>query len=189
MVDGGDGQDIVLATGHASVITDSGTAPSRAGEIDDILIAGSGDDSLSGGTGDDILIGDVSRKYVVGDDVLVGGEGNDFLEGGLGADVFVFRAGDGNDMIGNIDQGALSLNGKPPQTFEGVQVTGADFESGVDKIYLVAEGFTSISSADDAFENLYDNEDGYAVFSADGTQITFVGLSTSDLAADDFLFM
>ena len=50
------------------------------------LIGGKGKDSLNGGAGND---------------TLWGGKGNDVLWGGDGADTFVFRAGEGNDVINN----------------------------------------------------------------------------------------
>ena len=53
-------------------------------EEDNYLIGGKGKDTLNGGDNDDILWG---------------GKGNDTLIGGFGADTFVFRAGEGNDVI------------------------------------------------------------------------------------------
>ncbi len=61
-----------------------------------------GDDQLYGGDGDDHLYGDGRDGAGLaggGNDVLDGGAGNDALWGGGGNDRFVFRAGDGNDVI------------------------------------------------------------------------------------------
>ena len=57
-------------------------------------ITGSGqDDSISGGAGADTILGGS------GNDTIIGGAGNDSLKGGEGADVFVYKSGEGNDII------------------------------------------------------------------------------------------
>ncbi len=63
------------------------------GKAKDTLNGGAGADTLEGGKGNDILNGGA------GDDSLWGGKGNDTLTGGDGDDIFIFRAGDGNDVI------------------------------------------------------------------------------------------
>jgi len=51
-------------------------------------------------TGDDVI------KGFDGNDVIVGGEGNDDVEGGIGSDLYVYRKGDGNDVL--YDSGSSS---------------------------------------------------------------------------------
>ena len=63
------------------------------GKGKDTLNGGDGADTLEGGKGNDILIGGN------GNDSLWGGKGNDTLTGGEGYDTFVFRAGEGSDVI------------------------------------------------------------------------------------------
>jgi Ca2+-binding RTX toxin-like protein len=89
-VDGGSGHD-TLAGGDGS----------------DRLFGGDGDDAIDGGTGSDTLSGGS------GADVLTGGAGADFLCGDGGADTFVFRLGDGQDMIKGFDvvEDAITLLG------------------------------------------------------------------------------
>lgn len=53
----------------------------------------SGNDNLFGAAGNDRLNG------LSGDDTLLGGLGNDTLNGGEGNDVFIYRRGDGDDLI------------------------------------------------------------------------------------------
>lgn len=65
-----------------------------------VLRGNDGDDLLAGAGGTDRLIG--GR----GDDTLEGGTDTDRLTGGEGADVFVFRVGDGADVILDFDAGA-----------------------------------------------------------------------------------
>ncbi|ALU42869.1 calcium-binding protein [Pseudoalteromonas rubra] len=58
-----------------------------------------GNDTLSGTEGDEILEG------LSGNDTLSGGKGNDVLIGGRGHDRYLFRAGDGQDVIDNTHGG------------------------------------------------------------------------------------
>ena len=69
---------------------------------DDKLTGGGGSNTLEGGSGNDTLDGGG------GADVLDGGRGNDTLDGGLddsAADTFIFRSGDGKDIINNFASG------------------------------------------------------------------------------------
>ena len=65
------------------------------GKKDVVLVGNANDNVLIGGKGKDSLSG------ADGNDLLNGGKGNDTLWGGAGADVFVFRAGEGTDVIGD----------------------------------------------------------------------------------------
>ncbi|HEY5712573.1 MAG TPA: hypothetical protein VIT38_11820 [Allosphingosinicella sp.] len=89
----------------------------RGGELADSLSGDGGDDVLRGGGGADILDGGA------GDDRIDGGIGGDSLIGGSGADRFIFNAAPG---AANID-------------------TVADFEIGIDRIYLSPFAFSNIS--------------------------------------------
>lgn len=57
------------------------------------LNGNAGNDALYGGAGDDVLNGGA------GNDTLLGGTGNDYTNGQDGDDTYVFRRGDGNDLI------------------------------------------------------------------------------------------
>ncbi|MCZ6158758.1 calcium-binding protein [Campylobacter ureolyticus] len=59
----------------------------------DIIEGYDGDDILDGGEGSDKLIGGK------GNDILIGGRGNDYLEGGANNDTYIFKKGDGVDVI------------------------------------------------------------------------------------------
>ena len=84
-VDGGEGDDLVLAGRGADII--------HGGAGSDLLIGGRGSDSINGDEGNDLLFGGRGR------DILSGGEGDDLLYGGRGSDTFIFRDGDGEDVI------------------------------------------------------------------------------------------
>ena len=61
--------------------------------VADNLIGTTAADSILGNAGNDILIGGA------GSDTLIGGKGNDTLTSGAGNDLFIYKSGDGNDVI------------------------------------------------------------------------------------------
>ena len=85
--------------GNDTLIGSSGNDELYGGEGNDLLYGGSGDDILFGGSGNDYLEGGQ------GNDILDGGAGNDILDGGGGDDIYLFRAGDGQDLIKNSSGG------------------------------------------------------------------------------------
>lgn len=115
---------------------------------DNILDGGKGDDQLDGGLGADTLIGGL------GNDTFIGAAGSDTLEGGSGADLFVFKAGDGADLIADfsIEDGDL------------IQISGAD-------LLEVAEidGYFSIIYSETSwfgFKGISDISDIYVLWSS-----------------------
>ncbi len=92
---GEDGDDELNGgNGHDMLYGGAGNDKLDGGDGNDRLEGGEGDlDVLAGGAGEDRLFGDG------GNDRLEGGEGSDRLRGGEGADEFLFRAGDGVDVI------------------------------------------------------------------------------------------
>jgi hypothetical protein len=163
---GGDGADQIAALSGRNLIS--------GGAGDDLLRGGYDADTLSGGSGDDILLGDNSG-FIGGSDRLEGGTGDDLLMGGIGADTFVFRTGDGSDTIGALEVGAGG----------SATVTGPDFVSGVDRIELLGFGLADGAAA----LALVTDVAGVATFAAEGTTISFAGLTLADLTADDFVIL
>ncbi len=109
---GGDGDDILYGgAGNDRLFGDNGDDTLYGGTGNDFLYGGSnndilngesGRDSLYGGSGNDTLNGGSDKDYLYGDsgnDVLNGGTGNDRLYGGTGNDVYIYRLGDGQDLI------------------------------------------------------------------------------------------
>ncbi|MBT9470514.1 MAG: DUF4347 domain-containing protein [Pseudomonadota bacterium] len=109
-IHGGAGQDTLIG----------GDGQNRGEDLADLISGDSGDDSISGERGDDTLQGNQGRDTLSGgegadvlrggqdadvlnggdgDDRLWGDQGSDTLSGGTGADRFIFRAGDGADVI------------------------------------------------------------------------------------------
>jgi len=88
---------------------------------DDVLIGSAGQDNhIIGGEGDDFLDG------VDGNNLLDGGTGDDFMASSAGQDSFVFRLGDGQDVIEDFDitQDRIALDGLSPIALEVVGHTG-----------------------------------------------------------------
>ncbi|MEH6458597.1 putative Ig domain-containing protein [Chitinimonas sp. JJ19] len=88
----------------ASVVTTEGFALNGlAGN--DTLTGSQGTDSLEGGLGNDSLVGGL------GNDTLIGGVGNDTLKGDAGNNSYLFRLGDGLDVVAEqYNSAADSLN-------------------------------------------------------------------------------
>ena len=98
-----------------------------------------------------------------GDDTLTGGTGNDMLAGGMGADTFVFAGDFGVDRILDFD---VALPG------EVISLAG---EGGItDFADLVANHLTDTGPS--------------AVITLGTNMITLVGVASSSLTVDDFLF-
>ncbi len=107
----------------------------------DIMRGGDGDDNLSGATNDDQLFGDDGADTLNGDagnDVLSGGLGDDILVGGADGDRYVFRAGDGRDLIN--DNGASIGDILEIQDYSSQSVRFRRFESGSNDLLIEFEG-------------------------------------------------
>ncbi|MDO9430043.1 MAG: hypothetical protein Q7T84_01955, partial [Phenylobacterium sp.] len=98
---GGDGHD--RSEDLADIISGESGDDSLSGERgDDSLQGNQGRDTLSGGEGTDVLRGGQDGDMISGGgggDRIWGDQGSDTLSGGAGADRFIFRAGDGADVI------------------------------------------------------------------------------------------
>lgn len=82
---------------------------------EDALASSGGDDMLYGGPGNDLIYGNMGSDRLfggteddrlnggVGDDLMRGGLGYDILTGGEGADSFVLVAGEGTDLITDLE--------------------------------------------------------------------------------------
>ncbi|GAB5387844.1 MAG: hypothetical protein Alpg2KO_08120 [Alphaproteobacteria bacterium] len=90
--------NVMSGTGFADLVLGSKGVDLLGGDAgNDWIVGGGGTDTLLGGVGDDFLNG--GRHS----DVLDGGIGSDFLSGGLGRDSYIFRVGDGRDVVDETD--------------------------------------------------------------------------------------
>ena len=132
LVFGGAGRDTIRgAAGDDQLTGDVGNDRLFGGRGDDTLRGGAEEDRLSGASGADRLVGDSGADTLLGHagedsleggrdadllrggtghDSLTGGRGDDTCAGGTGADIFVFRAGDGHDLLRDFDQGSDKIH-------------------------------------------------------------------------------
>jgi Ca2+-binding RTX toxin-like protein len=119
---------------YFTVLTDSGglvevAMPTNLSATDnaDFLLGTSAADSINGAGGNDSIYGAAGNDTInggTGDDVISGGAGNDTLTGGGGNDTFLFKLGDGTDVITDFAAG------------DGVDVSG----------YTSAQSVTQVGS-------------------------------------------
>ena len=138
-VDGGDGNDTILATNYLSDLHILG------GDGNDLLTGGAGSDTVDGGAGDD------SPGGGAGSDVVIGGFGTDVVSDTADSD---FTLTDGQLVISG--QGTDSLSG-----IEEAQLTGGDSDNTFDttgfngSVTLAGEGGDDLfygSAGDDQFD-------------------------------------
>ncbi len=102
--------------GDGVIIGGSGSEKLPGTKGEDKIYGQAGNDTISGLAGDDYLDGGA------GNDWLSGGAGNDTLKGGAGNDTFVYKLGDGDDVITDYTAGDwLYL---PDAGITGVEFTG-----------------------------------------------------------------
>ncbi|MEG3093265.1 calcium-binding protein, partial [Sphingomonas sp. PB1R3] len=99
---GGSGNDVLDAGGGSGNVLSGGSGDDQVVGADGVSAdpMNSGSDWLSGGNGNDRLSG---RG---GDDYLEGGADDDRLDGGEGSDTYVYRPGDGHDIVADSGIGA-----------------------------------------------------------------------------------
>lgn len=164
---GNGGDDTLSGNGGKDTITgDGGRDSVGGGKKADLLKGNGGKDTLSGGNGGDTLDGGNGNDSLgggSGDDVIRGGngkdkidgqKGDDALKGGADADKFVFRAGNGDDVI-------------------------KDFEAGLDTILFKNLGDLGTLTA----AGVEDGGDVIFGFGGDGT-LTVLNVTLSDITGD-----
>ncbi|NYZ24288.1 tandem-95 repeat protein, partial [Azospirillum oleiclasticum] len=153
-VSGGDGDDLVYGQDGDDLLWGNLGNDRVEGDVgNDTLWGNEGNDTLDGGAGDDILYG--------GDDAdrITGGTGNDTMTGGTAEDIFVFRRGDGFDII-------------------------QDFGAGPDKLDFTAFGF---ASANDVLAHAIETVDGLLIQIDEDQSIQLSGLTARQLAATSLI--
>ena len=157
---GGIGLD-TMAGGSGDDTLDGGDGVDRmtGGVGDDLLTGGLGQDTLLGEAGADTLLGEAGADTLTGGggaDTLDGGAGDDELTGGAAADTFLFRPGNGNDLI-------------------------TDFANDVDRLDLRAFDFASLSALTAASS---DNALGLVIDLGAGS-VVLTGMTLALLTASD----
>lgn len=163
VLDGGNGSDRLFAEdGDDSAYGRGGRDIAIGGAGSDLLDGGGGNDKLFGGADSDLLVGGTGDDQLIGqggNDELSGGRGNDTMTGGGGSDDFIF--------LGKKDEGDDVIT---------------DFTQGRDviAIYRSRLDFSDITVSGGAD----------AIVTINGlTNVTLIGVSSSDVNASDFLFL
>lgn len=103
IVYGGEGNDTIqTCSGIDTLYGNGGDDEIYSGSGNDFVYCGSGGDTVWGGDGNDRLYGQAGADTLIGgggNDFINGGTGNDRLEGGQGNDTFIFKPGDGQDVV------------------------------------------------------------------------------------------
>ncbi|MEM9247189.1 MAG: spondin domain-containing protein [Pseudomonadota bacterium] len=139
IINAGDGQDILLGRrGWDELNGEGGGDIILGGSGDDLINGGGGRDWISGGRDNDIIDGGRGADWINGnrgDDVVAGGLGEDTLTGGSGDDLFVYVAGDGDDLIRDFDRNGddqLAVDVDGIDTFADLLATAEDVGFGVE---------------------------------------------------------
>ncbi len=143
----GDGFANVLKGGAGNDVLSGGDdAGNRA--VDDKLYGEAGDDTLSGGSGADLLLGGDGNDKLAGGagaDTLDGGAGDDDLSGNEGADTFVFKPGNGSDVIADFDDTTLSGGSQVNTDSTGDKIDLSAFDIREDELAdLLADRATNV---------------------------------------------
>lgn len=117
---------IIEGDGKANTLTGS--------KFRDIIRAGGGNDTIDGGAGYDDIDGGA------GDDTIIGGKGMDLLTGGTGKDTFVFRPGDGADLITDFKPGEDSIRLEDFKDLKIADVIKGGKQDGPDFVLALPDG-------------------------------------------------
>lgn len=157
---GSDRDNLAGGTGDDFVFGGDDNDTIKGDEGNDSLRGDAGDDSISGGSGADTIDAGLGRS------TIDGGTGNDSLTGGDLGDVFIFRAGDGIDVITNFSANRDALR---------VIDFGTRFDTAAE--WLAAGDQVGANVVFDI-----------TVDGARALRLTLLNVDLNDLSADNFLF-
>lgn len=174
---GGNGHDLLYGSyGNDRLLGGNDDDRLYGGRGQDRMYGNDGRDRLYGGSSADVMIGGNDRDYLnggIGNDRLYGGNGfdqlygnagNDLMVGGSGSDDFIFKSGQGDNIIRDFDA----------------------LDNGED---IILRGVTAITSYSDLAANHMEQSGANVVIDdGQGLTITLVNVDLGDLGARDFLF-
>lgn len=145
----------------------------QSGSGQDQILGGGGRDTLRGGGGDDRILGEFGFDLLVGgagNDLLYGGSGGDTLQGDAGTDTLVGGPGEDTFVFSCTANRPDHVSGFSPEDDTIVltgQFTDALGEGRLSRVEFVANHLARAEDAQDRI--IYDWDDGYLYFDADGT--------------------
>jgi Ca2+-binding RTX toxin-like protein len=177
----------MMSIGNGSFATHYGSSGN------DSIIGDAGNNHILGGAGDDFLYG------VGGNNTLDGGAGNDFMSSGSGQDTFVFRFGDGQDVIQdfNLAQDRIALDGVAVSDLTLNSFAGGSQLIAADGTEFWFIGLTGVAESDLAFVDMAGNalavDDPLIVINGTSGDDELIGNAAENNhilggAGDDFLF-
>ncbi len=207
VLEGGDGMDTLVGSlGDDSILGQGDSDTIYAGDNDDFVNGGAGNDNIGGARGNDTLhggdnndsvaghksndeiYGDGGHDTIKGDagfDTLDGGTGNDSVIGGAGDDVLKGAGGD-DTLNGNLGDDRFEFNiGDDADRIQGFVAGIATEDVIIVDTNLGVSDFTGIQAI---ASDINGNTDTLIDFGG-GDTITLVGVSTTDLHQDDFMFV
>ncbi|CAA7624556.1 hypothetical protein MTBSS4_490001 [Magnetospirillum sp. SS-4] len=155
--------------------------------LDDHLIAGNSGNTLKGLAGDDQLTGGNGR------DLIYGGTGDNTIDGGAGNDTIYTGSGNngsGNQVTGGVGNDLIIREGQTTFNYTNATNEGNDVISGfnagtdsttVDTIHVAGSEWSHVSLTQV-------NSDTYIQFDNSQTTIKLIGVTATNLTADDFNF-
>lgn len=159
-INGGAGNDTITAFSD-NITINGGAGNDYIESYSDggIVYGDAGNDTLIGDDFDDVLNGGAGKDY------LAGGKGKDTLTGGKGADTFVYKSGDGKDIITDYSaEDKIKITGKFTASYSGNNV-----------IFKVGKGSLTVKNGKNT--DITVNDEIYSVNSA----------NLSELVADNFV--
>jgi Ca2+-binding RTX toxin-like protein len=185
-VDGGPGNDTILATGPSTSALACTTSHCGVGSQE--FVGGPGEDTVFGERGNDILRGGAGNDRLyggIGDDRLEGGPGNDLLSGGFGADSI--DGGEGSDFVrGDATIDAIVDTGTAPGDIDTLSyATGATPGFGNTPPYADLPAYPNFSAEHAGFPETANGRGVYLDLSATTHGNGFDGGAASGGGADD----
>jgi len=145
-------------------------------------VGGFGDDLLTGGEGADTLFGNQDADTLFGnfaDDFMHGGQGNDYLHGGQGNDTLNCWVGN-DDLIGGLGDDRFVF----APLFGDDKLFGFTAGGVEDAIVFTGGTFANYAEVQAAMTQVGSD----TVITRGGDTITLVGVQSSTLTQDDFIF-
>jgi len=178
-IDGGEAVDLLYGNKGLDFIIGGGGNDTIFGGQNGGVESGSplalrtGVETLSGGDGDDVIYGNHGTDLMVGDagaDTLFGGQDNDTLSGGDGDD----------SLLGNLGNDSL-VGGAGADTFLAGNAAGDDTIGD----FSVSDGDRIKNFVDVA--TFTDTDQGAFITFTDGSTVTLIGVTTSQLSDSVFI--
>jgi len=126
----------------------------------DLIHSGRGDDTIQGLDGNDLIHsgkGDDIINAGGGRDIIGSDKGDDIITGGTGADTFDFRAGYGDDIITDFEDGIDMIRLRGGLEFEDLTIAqvGSDTSITTEELSITLQGVSATDISGDDFLHIF----------------------------------